>query len=127
MKKNIINYTWTISEYHRGKDYKTSLYDIDETGSCLISVNEKHVNAYVGLPQFGEIYTGNDLNWSYYYLNINCTDNDAVSGINPSGFSEGVFPAYDWYGVRPVVVLKNNVKIQSGEGTIYNPYSLFYE
>ena len=82
------------------------------------------VSTYVGLPSWGEMYTGNDLNYTYLYINRWAGSPCNVSHVY-SGGSAGGYPAgADWLGLRPVVRLKSNVKVVSGEGTMTEPYTL---
>ena len=81
------------------------------------------VTENVGLPSFGEMYSGNDLNVSYWYINRWTGSASTVANVNGRGHVSGG-NAGDWLGLRPVVRLKPNVKVVSGQGTMTEPYTL---
>ena len=95
-------------------------YSIDY--SALEEDGEVTLN--VVLPSWGEMYTGNDLNISYWYTNRWISSSVRVSLIHHDGIGYGDNPAYPWLAVRPVVTLSPNTYVMSGNGTVNNPYSL---
>ncbi len=115
------------TEYDRytggyGKDY--SKLNNNETGSYPETTNDGKVIAKVILPTWGEMYSGNDLNMTYWYINRWTVSSLLVSYVDYYGNGTGTGAGTYWLGVRPVVTLKSNVKISSGEGTMTKPYSL---
>ena len=105
-----------------GKDY-SNLND-NETGVYPSTTNDGKITAKVVLPSWGEMYTGNDLNYSYWYINRFSNSPYSQSYIVSFGNANGGVIGHNWLSVRPVVTLKSSVKIKSGEGTMTNPYSL---
>lgn len=125
--KNMIKET----EYDRytsgqGKDY--SNLNNNSGGTYPSTTNDGKVTAKVVLPTWGEMYSGNDLNISYWYINRWQGSSSHVSLVdrsgNASGHAVGSIAGFNWIGARPVVTLKSNVKISGGEGTMTKPYSL---
>ncbi len=121
--KNMIEET----EYERftggyAKDY-SNLND-NEVGTYPETTNDGKVTAKVALPVWGEMYSGNDLNYSFWYINRWQGSSSDVSHVNDSGYAIGGFAGGRWLAFRPVVTLKSNVKIKDGEGTMTKPYSL---
>ena len=109
-KSMIIPTTTKLTSNGYGKDYSN------------LSINGE-VNFKVNLPSWGEMYTGNDLNISYWYMNQG-NGLQEVSIVLASGFSSNAVVIRNWVAVRPVVVLSKNTFITSGNGTANNPYSL---
>ena len=114
---------WNLPVSASGKDYKTSLYNKEEAGIYPSTSTDGVVTAYVGLPQYGEIYSGNDLGNNYWHINRFKLAIDLISAVTKLGYEVNNIIA-NYYSLRPVIVLKSNVKINNGEGTISNPYSL---
>lgn len=139
-------YSLTSNEYqssniynYLNNDFLASLKDVDKYVSdmtvCSDTVSElskigcetKLENQKVGLIDIND-FTSSIVNDKTYF-----NTESAIWLINPS--SEGqMWVVYnnkltkdvisERYGVRPVVTLKNDVKIKSGEGTSSNPYIL---
>lgn len=86
--------------------------------------DDGEIEAYVGLPIWGEMYTGNDLNITYWYLNRWVNSDIHASYVSLSGHSRGTVVSNPQIAVRPVLVLKENIKIIKGEGTMTEPYIL---
>ena len=82
------------------------------------------VSTYIGLPSYGQRYSGNDLNINYWYMNRWVNSSSSVGRINNYGISYGSSVDYLWYGVRPVLVLNSNLIISSGDGTSSSPYQI---
>ena len=121
--KSMIELTeWILDTSGQGKDY-SNLNDGTST-TYPNRTNDGSVNAYVGLPTWGEIYTGNDLNLSYWYINRWQGSSSNVSYVHHHGDASGYYASYAGRGVRPVIVVKSNVYITGGSGTIANPYTL---
>ncbi len=115
------------TEYDRftggyGKDY--SNLNNNETSTYPNTTNDGKVTAKVVLPTWGEMYTGNDLNYSYWYINRWQGSSSIVSHVGYDGYVNGSYASSGILAARPVVTLKSNVKISSGEGTMTKPYSL---
>ena len=104
------------------KDY--SNLNNNPGGTYPSTTNDGKVTAKVILPAWGEMYTGNDLNITYWYINRWQDSFPRVSIVYSGGSADGSNAGSYWLGVRPVVTLKSNVKIKSGEGTMTKPYSL---
>ena len=81
-------------------------------------------STYVGLPSWGEMYTGNDLNYNYWYINRWQDSTSHVSVVYHSGDARLTYAGDGFHGLRPVVHLKENVKVVSGQGTMTEPYTL---
>lgn len=82
------------------------------------------VTAYVGLPSYGERYSGNDLNVAYWYMNRWVNSSSDVGHVNTNGGAAGLNTGVHWYGVRPVLHLNSNLYIISGNGTSNQPYQV---
>ena len=87
-------------------------------------VEDGEVTLNVILPSWGEMYTGNDLNISYWYTNRWISSSVVVSLVSSSGLGNGDYSANPWLASRPVITLSSIVYITGGEGTANNPYSL---
>ena len=121
--KNMIQKT-TYNRYTSGfvKDYS----NLNNSSSMTYpnTTNDGDIEANVVLPTWGEMYTGNDLNYNYWYINRWPGSSSSVSNVNSNGHGDGYCAGNPLIAVRPVVTLKSIVKISSGEGTMTNPYSL---
>ena len=84
----------------------------------------EEVKLNVGLPSFGEMYTGNDLNISYWYISRWDKSASYIKYLNYRGVGGGTYIASTWLAVRPVITLSPNTYITSGDGTANKPYSL---
>ena len=110
-KNMIIPTTFNLTIAASSKDYS----NLESDGEVTLNV---------GLPRWGEMYTGNDLNISYWYINrwpylfIN------VSIVDSTGAGTGTYSISLWRSVRPVITLSKNVYVTSGNGTANDPYSL---
>ena len=78
----------------------------------------------VVLPSWGEMYTGNDLNISYWYTNRWLDSPFYISYVGNHGDTGAYYTSITWNSVRPVITLSSKVYITSGEGTVNNPYDL---
>ena len=87
-------------------------------------VEDGEVTLNVILPSWGEMYTGNDLNISYWYTNRWISSSVVVSLVSSSGLGNGDYSANPWLASRPVITLSSIVYITGGKGTANNPYSL---
>ena len=110
-KSMIIPTTIKLTSNGYARDYST----LEEDGEVILNV---------GLPSWGEMYTGNDLNISYWYLNRKFDLANHMSMAGSHGIGHMYIVSSQEIAIRPVVVLSKNVYITSGNGTSNNPYSL---
>ena len=106
-----------------GKDY--SILNDAPAATYPSTTDDEKIIVNVTLPSWGEMYTGNDLNMTYWYINRWTGSSSQVSYVNYNNTAGGSVAGDVWRAVRPVVTLKSTVKIKSGEGTMTKPYSLF--
>ena len=108
------------------------------------SVKDKTLQANVGLPTVGEMFSGNDIDMSYptndskIFVNELTLENSTASGFyylmnkrdssnvwyvigNGNLYYGNVSSSF---GVRPVIFLKNNLTFTGGKGTAESPYEL---
>ncbi len=113
-KKYLTDTPYPLGKWSIGRDYKT-VYEGDE------------VLLKVGMLHYGEMLAGNNLNSSTntnnYWL-ITPFNNYEASFISVSGNASNEFPNADGVGVRPVLTLKNDIRITKGDGTLHNPYHI---
>ncbi len=109
-KSMIIPTTMELKQGGYGRDYA----NLADDGKVTLNVI---------LPSWGEMYTGNDLNISYWYTN-RWAGSSSVSIVYNDGIGFGGYSAYAWLAARPVITLSSNVYTTSGDGTVNNPYSL---
>ena len=114
-------------EYNRytggyAKDYNN--LNNNSGGTYPSTTDDGKVTAKVVLPTWGEMYSGNDLNIAYWYINRWAGSSSDVVPLSSNGYAYGTNAGYAWVAVRPVVTLKSNDKISPGEGTMTKPYSL---
>lgn len=125
--KDMIKLTsWNLNVSNYSRKYDASGFGNNTDANYYNHDNDGVVDAFVGLPSWGEMYTGNDLNYNYWYINRwYGTSGSAsnVSTVNSFGYSYTIYAGY-WYGVRPVVNLKSNVYITGGAGTQTEPYNI---
>jgi hypothetical protein len=124
VKENIVLANWNLPTMANGVDYATVLFNTTLTGTYPTRSNDGLVSAYIGLPQWGSMFSGNDLNESYWYINRISNSNYNVGYQSGGGYTSNNFAADTWRAVRPVLNLKSNVKVVSGEGTPASPYVL---
>ena len=110
-KSMIIPTTIKLKQSNNGRDYSILLEDGETTLNVI-------------LPSWGEMYTGNDLNISYWYTNRWAGSYVHVSRVGTSGDGSGSSIAGTLAAARPVITLSSTVYITEGEGTTNNPYSL---
>ena len=110
-KSMIIPTTMELKQGGYGRDYA----NLADDGKVTLNVI---------LPSWGEMYTGNDLNISYWYTNRWAGTSSHVSLVGIHGNGDGYYPATTWRAARPVITLSSNVYTTSGDGTVNNPYSL---
>ena len=112
-------------------------------GTDYTSIQDEILEANVGLPTIGEMFSGNDIDFgngitndlfvndltvenrkaSNYYWLMNRENSSSVCNIYDIG-STNSYPATSSFGVRPVIFLKNNLNFAGGKGTAESPYEL---
>ena len=122
IKSYIVDAEWNLAVTPHGKDY-SEIYSYTTEGSYPSRKNDGVVVAKIGLPSYGERYSGNDLKVGYWYINRWGSNNNLVGVCYGSGFANSQI-AGRLVSVRPVIVLKSNLYITSGTGTMTNPYSI---
>ena len=100
------------------------MYRYTTEGNYPSRKSDGSVTAKIGLPTYGERYSGNDLNITYWYINRWFGSSSVVGLVNDYGFAHGNSTGNYWTGVRPVIILNSNIVITSGDGTMSNPYSI---
>ena len=110
--------------------------DLVSGNVCIDSFNLDNVTcnnnyqSYVGLISIQDYLRagGSDsyLNNSSYFWTSNSLDNREYYVFNTGGINNLVSndKTYYSYGVRPVIVIKNNYTYYGGDGTIENPYQM---
>ena len=120
--KNMIEKSnWNLYTGGYGKDY--SALNNNPNAEYPARTIDGVASTYVGLPSWGEMYTGNDLNVTYWYINRWVASSSHVSHVRSTGHASSD-NAGAWLALRPVVRLKADVKVVSGNGTMTEPYTL---
>ena len=115
---------------------------VSGTGQNYKAVQDETLDASVGLPTVGEMFSGNDIDLgtsstkefvdvstienptvSSYYWTMNRNSSSSVRYVNDKGYLSYSSPS-NAYGVRAVIYLKNNLNFTGGNGTAQNPYTL---
>ncbi len=123
-KSYIKEYNWNLPVTAHGNDY-SDMYRYTTEGNYPSRKNDGSVTAKIGLPTYGERYSGNDLNIAYWYINRWYGSSSSVGHVHDyGGLANGSSASYTWSGVRPVIILNSNIVITSGDGTMSNPYSI---
>ena len=122
MKNMIEKSNWNLYTGGYGKDYST----LNDNPSAAYPARtiDGVASTYVGLPSWGEMYTGNDLNYNYWLINRWHGSSSQVAYVTRDGHASVYYAGADWLGLRPVVRLKPEVKVTSGQGTMTEPYTL---
>ena len=121
--KNMIEKSnWNLYTSGYGKDYS----HLNDNPDAIYPEKtiDGIVTANVGLPSWGEMYTGNDLQYNYWLINRWQNQSSRVTGIYSIGRADSSYAGDNWLAVRPVVYLKPSVKIGNGKGTMTEPYTL---
>jgi hypothetical protein len=71
------------------------------------------------------MFSANDLNIGYWYINRWQGSSSDVSFAG-TGYVDSNYVSFVWSGARPVLNLKSDIKITSGEGTPNSPYNLLF-
>ena len=79
-------------------------------------------NGNVGLPVFGEIFSGNDIGNEYWLMGN--SSNDSLYYTSNYGYLNRAHDFTSTSGVRPVFFIYSNLEIESGIGTMTDPYVL---
>ena len=122
--------TWYFGIISANGNYRKAKY-ANDTGDTLTSRTE---SAKVGLLRFGELMAGqfnnNANNTNYWLINaINRNENDPVGSalvfnVRNDGSIYSDSYSTSAYGIKPAIVLKSNVVITGGDGTINNPFTI---
>ena len=123
VKSYIVDYEWQLHVTAHGSDYSL-MYGYTTDGSYPSRKSDGAVTAKVGLPSYGDRYSGNDLNISYWYINRWTGSSSLVGRVNSGGHAGSTATGSSWHAVRPVMVLNSNIVITGGNGTMSNPYSI---
>ncbi len=120
------NKTFYVGDYPNAANYK--------------DVQDATLEANVGLPTVGEIFSGNDIDVSSsstkFFVDANTIENNSSSKFywtmnrySPSEIrcvadtgSLNSYSSTELYGVRPVIYLKLGLVFVGGEGTAQDPY-----
>ena len=126
-KSMIAKSNWNLYTSGYGKDY--SALNDNSSAEYPVRTIDGVISVNVGLPSWGEMYSGNDLNIAYWLMNRWQGSSYHVAFIynsgSASGYSvSGINAGGNWLTLRPVVRLKANVKVASGNGTMTHPYTL---
>ena len=121
-KQMIIDTDFNLVTSAHGKDYSNP--DDSNSSTYPYNTNDGKISVKVGLPMWGDMYSGNDLNQNYWLMNRSAYSTTRVSRIIGTGQATPDHAGGSWYGVRPVVSIKPSTKISSGMGTMTNPYTL---
>ena len=101
----------------------TQSLNTDTSGVYPSRINDGTVAANIGLPSWGDMFSGNDLNENYWYINRRAWDNTFTTYVDKWGYAYARYtPAH--YAVRPVFTLASSISIVSGSGTMADPYIL---
>ena len=121
--KNMISKSnWNLYTSGSGKDY--SALNNNPSAAYPARTMDGVVSVNVGLSSWGEMYSGNDLNESYWYINRWQGSSSDMAFISNNGGAYGYYASHYWLALRPVVRLKADVKVVSGKGTMTEPYTL---
>ena len=124
-KNMIAKSDWNLYTGGYGKDY--SALNNNPSDEYPARTMDGVANVNVGLPSWGEMYSGNDLNSTYWLINRWAGSSSYIARIHNSGRASGSYAGDYWLGLRPTLRLKSNVKVVSGEGTMTEPYMLKIE
>ncbi len=124
VKAKITSTSLSLNVDSYGVDYVRTLFNIDTSGTYPTRINDGTVTANISLPTWGDMFSGNDINVSYWLINRASGSSASVSYVGSSGNANANYAAYTWYAVRPVFLLQSNIQISSGSGTIADPYVL---
>ena len=129
-----------ISDTYRYTGTKIFYIDDYSSSSSYKAVKYETLEASVGLPTVGEMFSGNDIDLGSpkTFVDVNTIENPTVSDrywtMNRYSSSSvrnvsdtGQLYSYsftDSYGIRAVIYLNSGITFTGGEGTAQNPYIL---
>ena len=119
----IVDYSWNLAVTPHGSDY-SDIYEYTTSGRYPSRKSDGSVTAKIGLPSYGDRYSGNDLNYNYWYINRWAGSSSNVGHVRSHGRASGISAGNSWRAVRPVMILNSNIVITSGDGTMSNPYNI---
>ena len=125
-KSYILKTDWELPTTAHGMDYSTRMdrsKDVVGQANYYNNTYDGEASTHVGLPSYGERYSGNDLNTTYWYINRWSSSASTVGYVSSGGGANGHYAGY-WNGARPVLHLSSSLYISSGDGTSANPYQL---
>ena len=125
--KVVENYTWYQNNFNLGYDYKLSLKETNADRSIqstvgLIRVGEMLSSQSSSILTKGYTEISNYINSEVYWTMTTLNKSDSWY-ITIHGQSENA-SVFLGATLRPVIVIKNNVEIVSGNGTWSNPYNI---
>ena len=113
-------------KYTSPKTFNIGYYGAEDKIYDYRNVTSKTGSGYYGLPTVGELYTAGYKEISYWLINqANSYDYVYLQpsiGMGQITSSNNVHKYL--YDTRPVMFIKKNLNITSGDGTIQNPYGL---
>ncbi|MBS7021160.1 MAG: hypothetical protein KH135_04770, partial [Firmicutes bacterium] len=121
----LTTYSYDLPVYRYNGDYAIGLdRSKDTTGQSAYQNNtyDGKANVLIGLPQAGEFLSGNDININYWYINRAAGSPSTASVVDSDGGSYAYYAGHPYLAVRPVLHLKSDIKIKSGNGTPSSPY-----
>ena len=123
-KDKIQTSEWNLVTTGYGKDYSKLDSNSGEEITYPTTTNDGEIEVNVGLPSWGEMYTGHDLNISDWYINRRAGSSVSVGRVSRHGGASSTYASDPWYAVRPVLNLKSSTLILEGSGTMTEPYVL---
>ena len=115
------NTTWYLGTVGNATSYKLAKYIDEEMTSTTISTTSK-----VGLLRLGELMAGHadvTSNNSIYWL-LTPYSASNVWYLHNTGMATSGYNTMNKYAIKPVLNLKSNVIIISGDGTLQNPFEI---
>ncbi len=116
--------TWYLGIIGRNTNYKLAKY----TNTSATTLTSSVANSKIGLLRYGELMTGqfetSDSNNDYWILSPYSTSKSRSITYNSSG--DNCSPGTS-LGIKPVMNLKENVIITSGDGSRNNPFQIKLE
>ncbi len=122
VKENLALATWNLAVDSYGEDYTRS-FNTDTSGTYPTRINDGIIEAYVGLPSWGDMFCANDINAGYWLLNRKVDTEDLTTYVSAEG-ETGYYFTMGSNMIRPVLTLQSDVTVSSGDGTIADPYIL---
>jgi hypothetical protein len=104
-------------EYLNRVTVKQRYYSLENSFNYQTTSNE-FINCYVSMPNIGDLYLDDVDN--YYTMTIGESDQDTMVSINDKMIQYS--PVRERLNIRPVIYLRNDISIQSGNGTKNSPF-----